>query len=86
MRRLVKASAAIAAVGVILVSGLPVEAQKPTPNPDVPELQPLHRFIGAWDQQVVIKISEWAPKGTTMDGVATANWILNGQVIENRVS
>ena len=82
---LVRTVAVGATVGVFLLSGSPGKAQEITPSPKVPELKPLQRFVGSWDQHVVIKISEWAPPNTTMDGDVAAKWILRGRVIENKV-
>jgi hypothetical protein len=82
---LVKTTTAVATLGVFLISGLPIEAQEATPHPDLPALRPLQRFVGAWDQQVVIEVSDWAPENTTMAGDVTASWILSGRVIEHRV-
>ena len=85
MRALCSTTTVLVVIGVVLLSAFASEAQETTPNPDVPELKPLQRFIGSWDQHVAIKISKWAPENTTMDGDVTANWILRGRVIENSV-
>ena len=84
MRSLVKTTTVVAAVGVLLLSGLPSEAQETTPNPLSPELKPLQRFIGSWEQQVVSKPAEWTPDKTTMTCPVTVNWILRGRMIEHR--
>ena len=62
MRSLVKATTVVAAVSVFLLSGLPGEAQETTPNPDVPELGLLQRFVGSWEHHVISKPAEWTPE------------------------
>ena len=66
MRSLVTTTIVATAVGVFLLSSLPGEAQETRPDPQVPELKPLQRFVGSWEQQVVSKPAEWTPERTTM--------------------
>ena len=84
MKGLFKPTTVIAAVGVFLLLGLPIEAKEVTPNLDVAELKPLQRFIGSWEQQVVSKAAEWTPEKTAMTCPSTVNWILGGRMIEHR--
>ena len=53
-------------------------------KPTSPELQPLHNFIGSWEQQVVAKPAEWTPDKTVATCPVTVNWILGGRMIEHR--
>jgi hypothetical protein len=82
MRSVVNTTTVVTAVGVFLISGSPGQAQEATPIS--PELKPLQRFIGSWDQQVVSKPTIWTPKETTAKCPVTVNWILRGRMIEHR--
>ena len=82
MKGLFNPTTVIAVVGVFLLSGLLIEAQEVTPNPQVPELKPLQRFIGSWEQQMVSKPAEWTPEKTTMTLTSKGEWILDGRVLQ----
>ena len=84
MKGLFKTTTGVAAVVVLLLSGLPGEAQEATTIQQSPELKVLQRFIGSWEQQVVSKPAEWTPEKTTMTCPVTVNWILRGRMIEHR--
>ena len=81
MRSLVKTTTVVVAAGVLLLSGLPSEAQETTPNPDVPELKPLDRFVGSWELDFVVKMGTG---NTKMKADVTTNWILCGRVIQHK--
>jgi len=83
MRSLVNITTTVlAAVSVILLSGLRGEAQEATTIQQSPELKVLQQFIGSWEQQVVSKPAEWTPEKTTMTLTSKGEWILGGRVLQ----
>lgn len=84
MRSLVKTTIVATNVGVFLLSSLPSVAQETTPDPQVPELKPLQRFIGSWETQVVSKPAQWTPERTTMTFTSKGEWILGGRVLQGK--
>ncbi len=48
------------------------------------ELQVLDRYVGTWDETVVIKPALWTPEKTTSSTTTTRKWILNGRMMENK--
>jgi hypothetical protein len=72
----------IAAAGVVLFSGLAGNAQEVKPTS--PELQPLHRFVGSWEIQMVSKPAEWTPEKKTTTCTTKMEWTLGGRMIETR--
>ena len=49
-----------------------------------PEFQVLDRYVGTWDETVVIKPALWTPEKTTSSTTTTRKWILNGRMMENK--
>jgi len=49
-----------------------------------PELQVLNRYVGTWDETVVIKPALWTPEKTTSSTTTARKWILNGRMMENK--
>jgi hypothetical protein len=54
----------------------------PGPSKDVPELQVLNHWFGAWDDDITIKPNAGLPNGMRAKGVVTAEWVLNGRFLE----
>ena len=49
-----------------------------------PELKVLNRFVGEWEETVVLKPAAWTPEQSTITATGTRKWILNGRMIENK--
>ena len=81
MKSLFETTTVVAAVGVFLLLGLPSEAQEAKPNPQVPELEPLQRFIGTWELELVLKPAEGTPEKKTSVTSKVA-WILDGRMLQ----
>ena len=63
-------------------SGSSAEAQASAPLP--PELKPLQRFIGSWEQQVVLNPAEWNLERRNIIATTEYTWILDGRVLQNQ--
>lgn len=71
-------------VAVVAVFGITPTGHADEPNAKSPELQVLDRYVGTWDETVVIKPALWTPEKTTSSTTTTRKWILNGRMIENK--
>ena len=83
MRNLAKTTVVVA-VGVLLLSGLPSEAQEAVTIQQSPELKVLGRYVGTWEWQVVSQAAEWTPKKTTFTFENKVDWILGGRMIQHK--
>jgi hypothetical protein len=81
MRRRATAALAAAVFGACL---MPLARAQDTAPKKSPELEVLNRFIGEWEETVVLKPAAWTPERTTIRNTHTRKWILNGQMIENK--
>ena len=84
MSRTTKAATTLSAVGTCLLGALSGEAQEATITQQSPELKVLQRFVGSWQQQVLINTAEWISERLTMTATVTADWILSGRMVENK--
>ena len=71
-------------VAVVAVFGSTTIGQADEAGEKSPELQVLDRYVGTWDETVVIKPALWTPEKTTSSTTTTRKWILNGMMIENK--
>ena len=71
-------------VAVVAVFGSTVFGHADEPGAKSPELQVLDRYVGTWDETVVVKPALWTPEMTTASTTTTRKWILNGRMIENK--
>ena len=82
MRRHFEAATVVAAVGVLLLSGLPSEAQETSSVGQAPELKVLERFVGTWEWKITLRPAEWAPNGKTITFDTKTEWILEARMIQ----
>ncbi len=68
-------------VALIVILGSKAAAQADGPQAKSAELQVLDRYVGSWEETVVIKPALWTPERRTS---TTRRWILNEQMIENK--
>ena len=71
-------------VAVVAILGTTAVGHADGPGAKSPELQVLDRYVGTWDETVVIKPAQWTPEKTTSSTTTTRQWILNGRMIENK--
>jgi hypothetical protein len=71
-------------IGLVVVLGNTISAQEIDPKAKSAELQVLDRYVGSWEETLVVKPALWTPERATATTTTTRRWILNGQMIENK--
>lgn len=84
MRNLVKATTVVAAVGVILFSGMPGEARKATATQQSPESKVLDRELGNWLHTYTYLKGEWTPSQTQGTITGSCERILGGRFVQGK--
>jgi hypothetical protein len=75
-----KMKALLNLVAVAAILGTTAVGYADGPGAKSPELQVLDRYVGTWDETVVIKPAQWTPEKTTSSTTTTRQWILNGRM------
>jgi hypothetical protein len=56
------------------------------PNPDVPELKVLDRWVGAWTFEFSSAKAKYQPEAVRATGTETARWTLKGRFLERKAT